>query len=44
MQEAGIALQDINYVVFCDKPLVKFERFLETLMILVQGTAVAHFI
>jgi carbamoyltransferase len=29
--EAGsISLQDINYVVFYDKPLVKFERLLET--------------
>ena len=30
LSEAGIALQDINAVVFYDKPLVKFERLLET--------------
>jgi carbamoyltransferase len=28
--EAGIGLNDIDYVVFYDKPLVKFERLLET--------------
>lgn len=30
LQEAGIALADVDYVVFYDKPLVKFERLLET--------------
>lgn len=28
--EAGIELSDVNYVVFYDKPLIKFERLLET--------------
>jgi carbamoyltransferase len=28
--EAGINLRDVDYVVFYDKPLVKFERLLET--------------
>lgn len=30
LQEAGIRLQDISHVVFYDKPLLKFERLLET--------------
>ncbi len=30
LQEAGCILQEIDYVVFYDKPLVKFERLLET--------------
>ena len=30
LQEAGIGLLDLDYVVFYDKPLVKFERLLET--------------
>ncbi|HVN79445.1 MAG TPA: carbamoyltransferase N-terminal domain-containing protein, partial [Terriglobia bacterium] len=30
LREAGIALGDLQYVVFYDKPLVKFERLLET--------------
>ena len=30
LQEAGISLADLDYVVFYDKPLVKFERLLET--------------
>jgi carbamoyltransferase len=30
LDEADISLTDINYVVFYDKPLVKFERLLET--------------
>lgn len=30
LNEAGIALGDVNYVTFYDKPLVKFERLLET--------------
>ncbi len=30
LQEAGIRLQDVDHVVFYDKPLIKFERLLET--------------
>jgi len=30
LAEAGISLSDVDYVVFYDKPLVKFERLLET--------------
>ncbi len=30
LTEAGIKLADVDYVVFYDKPLVKFERLLET--------------
>jgi carbamoyltransferase len=30
LAEAGITLADVKYVVFYDKPLVKFERLLET--------------
>lgn len=30
LEEAGIVLEDIDYVVFYDKPLIKFERLLET--------------
>ncbi len=30
LQQANIALSDLDYVVFYDKPLVKFERLLET--------------
>ncbi len=30
LREAGISLVDLDYVVFYDKPLVKFERLLET--------------
>ncbi len=30
LSEAGITLADVKYVVFYDKPLVKFERLLET--------------
>lgn len=30
LHEAGIELRDVQYVVFYDKPLVKFERLLET--------------
>lgn len=30
LEEAGIELADIDYVVFYDKPLIKFERILET--------------
>src|SRR5712692_8964128 len=30
LEEGGITLADLKYVVFYDKPLVKFERLLET--------------
>ena len=30
LEEAGIRLDDVDYVIFYDKPLVKFERLLET--------------
>jgi carbamoyltransferase len=30
LSEAGLALTEIDYVVFYDKPLIKFERLLET--------------
>ena len=29
LEQAGIKLQDVDYIVFYDKPLVKFERLLE---------------
>ena len=30
LKEAGITIKDINYVVFYDKPLLKFERLMQT--------------
>src|SRR5262245_26437042 len=30
LSERGVRLRDINYVVFYDKPFLKFERLLET--------------
>ncbi|MGB5211965.1 MAG: carbamoyltransferase [Gammaproteobacteria bacterium] len=30
LQEAGVALTDLDHVIFYDKPLIKFERLLET--------------
>jgi carbamoyltransferase len=30
LKEAGLTLSDVDYVVFYDKPLLKFERLLET--------------
>ena len=30
LQEGGIRLDDVDYVVFYDKPFLKFERLLET--------------
>jgi carbamoyltransferase len=30
LREGGLALSDVRYVVFYDKPLLKFERLLET--------------
>ena len=32
VKEAGIAVSDLDYVGFYDKPLLKFERLLETYM------------
>lgn len=30
LEESGLSLADINHIVFYDKPLIKFERLLET--------------
>jgi carbamoyltransferase len=30
LEEAGITLSDVDYIIFYDKPLIKFERLLET--------------
>ena len=30
LREAGVGLRDVEYVAFYDKPLLKFERLLET--------------
>ena len=30
LEEAGISLKDVDYIIFYDKPLLKFERLLET--------------
>jgi carbamoyltransferase len=30
LKEGGLSLADVDYVVFYDKPLIKFERLLET--------------
>jgi len=30
LREGGISLRDVRYIAFYDKPLVKFERLLET--------------
>src|SRR5262245_32429642 len=30
LEEGGVTLSDVNYVVFYDKPLLKFERLLQT--------------
>lgn len=32
LEEAGITLQDVDYIVFYDKPMLKFERLLETFL------------
>src|SRR3954454_23021318 len=32
LAEAGVQLDDLDYVVFYDKPFLKFERLLETYM------------
>ena len=36
LSEAGITLNDLNQIVFYDKPLVKFERLLETYLSLLR--------
>ncbi len=30
LKEAGVTLQDVDYIVFFEKPFLKFERLLET--------------
>ncbi len=37
LDEAGLGLEDIDYVVFYDKPLLKFERLLETYLAFVPA-------
>jgi carbamoyltransferase len=37
LEEAGIVLSDLDYVVFYDKPLIKFERLLETYLAFVPA-------
>ncbi|MGV6807865.1 MAG: carbamoyltransferase family protein [bacterium] len=37
LDEAGLTLNDIDYVVFYDKPLIKFERLLETYLAFVPS-------
>ncbi len=37
LEEAGIGLENIDYVVFYDKPLIKFERLLETYLAFVPS-------
>ena len=37
LEEAGISLEDLDYVVFYDKPLIKFERLLETYLAFVPS-------
>ena len=32
LEEAGITLKDVDYIVFYDKPMLKFERLLETFL------------
>ena len=32
LKEANITLEEVNYIAFYDKPLIKFERLLETYM------------
>jgi carbamoyltransferase len=40
LRQAGIGLRDLRYIVFYDKPFVKFERLLETYLSFVpKGTA-----
>jgi len=37
LSEAGIGLEELDYVVFYDKPLIKFERLLETYLAFVPA-------
>ena len=37
MDRAGITIEDVNYVGFYDKPLLKFERILETYLSIAPG-------
>ncbi|RMH35931.1 MAG: hypothetical protein D6690_07575 [Nitrospirae bacterium] len=37
LKEAGITLTDVDYAVFYDKPLIKFERLLETYLAYAPG-------
>jgi len=37
LREAGISLDELDYVVFYDKPLIKFERLLETYLAFVPS-------
>ncbi len=37
LEEAGVGLEEIDYVVFYDKPLIKFERLLETYLAFVPS-------
>jgi carbamoyltransferase len=37
LDEAGLGVQDLDYLVFYDKPLVKFERLLETYLAFVPS-------
>ena len=37
LEEAGIRLEDIDHVIFYDKPLIKFERLLETYLAFVPS-------
>ena len=37
LKEAGLRLEDLDYVVFYDKPLIKFERLLETYLAFVPA-------
>lgn len=37
LSEAGIGIKDVDYIIFYDKPLLKFERLLETYLAYVPG-------
>ena len=37
LSEAGLSVEDVDYVVFYDKPLIKFERLLETYLAFVPA-------
>ena len=39
LHEAGISLAELDYVVFYDKPLIKFERLLETYLAYTPGVS-----